>query len=280
MWKAHWSLLRNPFAAAGSPYVSLPSHDEAVARLVHAIETGDRAATLIAGAGLGKTSVLRQALGEARHPRRRLTLLSCPRDEILLVAALAERLGERVGREPTRLAAWRALERAISLASIEGAQVVIGIDDCERADAGLRRGIEAIRGLAPGSDARITVIQAGRPLRARRRDLEGQGTHTLTLESLTRTQTEIYLVRKLTEAGCDGAAFTARAITRLHCVCAGVPAQIERVATLCLMAGAARGLEVIPPELVDAAHESQNGHCSLEPQCNESVRRLSSTQAG
>ncbi len=175
VWKAHWNLLRDPFAAAGSPFVSLPSHDEAVARLVHAIETGDRGATLTAGAGLGKTSVLRHALGEARHPRRRVILLSCPREETLLVAALAERLGERVGREPTRLAAWRALERAIRLAAIEGAQVVIGIDDWERADAGLRRGIEAITSLAPGSDAKITVIQAGRPLPARRRDRDVQG---------------------------------------------------------------------------------------------------------
>ena len=67
MWMRHWGLERDPFAEPGSPYVSLPSHDEAVARLVHAIETSQRRAVLTAPAGLGKTAVLRRRL-----PRRRV----------------------------------------------------------------------------------------------------------------------------------------------------------------------------------------------------------------
>ena len=31
VWMPHWGLSRDPFAETDSPYVSLPSHDEAVA---------------------------------------------------------------------------------------------------------------------------------------------------------------------------------------------------------------------------------------------------------
>ena len=65
-WKTHWGLDRFPFAQSDSPYVSLPSHDEAVARLAKAIENADRRAVLAADAGMGKSTVL--APGAVRRP--------------------------------------------------------------------------------------------------------------------------------------------------------------------------------------------------------------------
>ena len=198
---------------------------------MHAIETGDRRAVLTAGAGLGKSYGPAPGARRGPQPRRRLILLSCPRDEILLVAALAERLGERVGREPRRLAAWRALERAIRLASIRGEHKSSSESTTvKRADCWARRGIECNR--RTWRRATMQESPSSRQvdrLPQRRLDREGQGTHTLTLESLTRTQTEIYLLRKLTEAGCDGAASLPHARSPgCTVVCAGVPAQIER----------------------------------------------------
>ena len=38
MWLRHWSIDRDPFEGPESPYVPLPSHEEAIARLVHVIE--------------------------------------------------------------------------------------------------------------------------------------------------------------------------------------------------------------------------------------------------
>ena len=65
----HWGLSRDPFAEFDSPYVSLPSHDEAVARLVFAVETAQRRAVFAAPAGLGKTAVLRKALSRVHQVR-------------------------------------------------------------------------------------------------------------------------------------------------------------------------------------------------------------------
>ena len=49
-WIVHWGLNRDPFVERGGPYVPVPGHEEAVARLVHTIEAGHRLAVLSAPA--------------------------------------------------------------------------------------------------------------------------------------------------------------------------------------------------------------------------------------
>lgn len=258
-WKSHWGFAKDPFGEHDSPYVSLPSHDEAVARLIHTIESAEPRAFLTADAGLGKSAVLRRAFAEMQSPRRRFAVVSCPRDGTLLFARLADRLAERVGREPSRLGSWRALERAIRVASIQGIQVVLGIDDCQSAGPDLRRDIHSLAGMGTGTNAMLTVIQVGQRGRASRDERADRWTLAIGLESLTRSEAEHYLATKLAGAGCNDQIFTARAITRLHSHSAGVPRALQQLATLCLMAGAVRGLEVISPEMVDGVAEEFGG---------------------
>ena len=108
LWMSHWGFNARPVCLNldSSPCLHAQPHDEAIACLVFAIETGQRRAILAAPAGLGKTAVLRQALAQARGPRRRFASVSCPYDGTLLFALLAgAALGQRVVREPVRLAA-------------------------------------------------------------------------------------------------------------------------------------------------------------------------------
>ena len=102
MWLRHWGLARDPFASPNSTYVALPGHDEALARLVDAIETAQPFVALTGQAGSGKTTVLRQAIAAVASPLRRVALVSCPPDGTLLWSALAERLAEPIGRADAR----------------------------------------------------------------------------------------------------------------------------------------------------------------------------------
>ncbi len=251
-WRSYWGFERTPFVEHDPPYVSLPSHDEATRLLAECVHTGQRGARLTAEGGLGKTTVLRRALAEVRNPRRRCVLVSCPRQGGLLPGLLAERLGERVGREPAPLASWRAIERALRLMSIVGYHVVIGIDDCQNASPAVRRDIEAVASLESGTSMRLTIIQAGRPIASARGGARLAPGVALGLDSLSRSEAERYVTTKLAGAGCSEPMFTPRAVTRLHCSSAGVPAAIDQLAARCLMVGAARRIEAIPPELVDA----------------------------
>ena len=83
------------------------------------------------------------------------------------------------------------------------------------------------------------------------------------LAPLTRSEAAEYLARKLSAAGRSEATFTPRAITRLHLLSQGVPRGLDRLATLALMAGAMRGLEVIGPEVV----EGVAAECVLPESC-------------
>jgi type II secretory pathway predicted ATPase ExeA len=250
---AHWGLERDPFSEFDSTYVSLPSHDEAVARLSFAVETSKRWVVFAAPPGLGKTVVMRKARAETHSLRRRFVSVSCPHDGTLLFALLAERLDQRVGREPSRLGAWRALERGVRLASLQSIQIVIAVDDCDdKVDAVARRDLESLAHLGSTANAGLTIIQleqtAGEPEIAAR----GAWSLAIGLEPLTRSQVETYLTTKLGRAGSAERIFTPRAITRLQALSLGVPRGLEQLASLCLIAGAIRGLEVIHADLVDA----------------------------
>ena len=97
MWKRHWKLARDPFAARDVPYVPTPAHAEAEARLVHAIEAGGALGRPCAAApGLGKTLVLGRALERTRGPSRRIARVAGPVDGPSLLAELAEGLHARL----------------------------------------------------------------------------------------------------------------------------------------------------------------------------------------
>src|SRR6516162_5986040 len=123
MWLSRWGLARDPFAELGSPYVSLPTHDEAVARLGYAVETGLSQVVVRAASGLGKTTVLRHAIGQIRGPRRRIVIASGLLETSLILGRLAEGLGATVARQASWSEAWKSLEYAIRVLCIEGFQV-------------------------------------------------------------------------------------------------------------------------------------------------------------
>ena len=60
------------------------------------------------------------------------------------------------------------------------------------------------------------------------------------LRSLTCSEVETYLTIKLAGAGCREAIFSPHAVTRLHLHSLGNPRGLDRLASLCLMAGAYR----------------------------------------
>jgi type II secretory pathway predicted ATPase ExeA len=248
----YWGLQKHPFAGLDSPYVSLPSHDEAVARLVYAIEISQPRVMFIAPAGLGKSVVLRQAFRMARSPRRRLILVNCPDEEALLLALLAERLGNRLGRGPSRLTAWRALDRALRVSSLEGVQVIVAIEHAAgKTGAANDLDLDSLVHLGSTLHPRLTLIELARGAQEHRSEATDRGSLAIGLSALTRSQTEHFLTAKLTGAGAAGPIFAPRAITRLHALSAGIPRSVERLATDCLAAGALRGVDVLPPDLVD-----------------------------
>ena len=259
MWKRHWSLDRDPFDDRGAAFVALPGHVEAVSRLVHAIESAGRSARLVAGPGLGKSMVLARALEATRSPTRRVARSIGPGDGAELFASLARGLGARVTPGLARGAAWRILAESARLCRWQGLHVVLSVDDShELADPSDRRDLDRLDHLDPDPSTRLTILRVGREA-SRGRDESNLGASAgdwglaIRLNSLTRSEASDYLAARLEVAGRPEPAFTPRALTRLHALSGGVPRGLDRLATLALMGAAVRGLEMVPPEVVDAS---------------------------
>ena len=138
--------------------------------------------------------------------------------------------------------------------------LVLAVDDCHETNtASARRDLDFLHHL--GSDSGTDLDD--HPGRSRRHNARvgsiDAWTLAIVLKPLTRTQVDGYLRAKLDAAGCVEAVFTPRAITRMHHLSAGIPRGLDRLASLCLVAGAVRGLEVITPDVVDGAARECRG---------------------
>jgi type II secretory pathway predicted ATPase ExeA len=252
VWLRHWGLAHDPFVGTHSAYVPLPSHEEALARLLFSIERQQRIVTLFAEAGLGKTTVVRQVAREARSPRRRTVLVHAPSDGHQLLGLLADGLGLpfTAGSEPERV--WRSLARALRSASIEGRHVVFLIDGWDRKpDAATLKDLTALLEVGGPRGTPVSLVRVGRGIDADADDCGDSRVLAIGLERLTRSESDTYLGAKLAAGGCRDRVLTPRAITRLHSWSEGVPRALEQLAALSMMAGASQGLEVVTPEVVD-----------------------------
>jgi len=257
----HWGLTHDPFADGAGPFVETPVHREAAERLAYLIAAGERLAVLRAPAGLGKSRVLGHALGHSREPGRRIARVAGPLDGAGLFAGLAEGLGARLPAGAGRPAAWKALGDAVRVCRFSGQAVVLAVDDCHLPDRPADRlDLRRLAQLDPHPATRLTVVLSGRD-----EDEDGDEDDdrpgpppdswglAIRLMPLSRAEAGPYLEAKLAAAGRAEVAFTPRAVTRLHARSGGVPRGLDRLASLALMAGALRGLEVITPEVVEGA---------------------------
>jgi type II secretory pathway predicted ATPase ExeA len=242
----------DPFSERDAPFIPTAIHAEAVARLVHLIESGQRHVKLHAGAGLGKTMVLRRALELVRGPGRRIVQTSGPIDGLDLLTTLAERSGRRLALGASRADAWRALSDAARLCRLQRLAMVLVVDDAQGLTSPADRlDLDRLAHLDPHPEARLTVVQIGRDFDADADADAEPWSLAVRLAPLTRTETSDYLNARLAAAGRDQPAFTPRAVTLLHALTSGVPRGLDRLASLALIASDARGLEMISPDVID-----------------------------
>jgi len=255
MWQRHWNLARDPFDPRQSGYVATPTHGEAVARLVRTIETAARSAALVAPAGLGKSTVLARAIEATRGPGRRFVRSTAPDDGAGLLATLAVGLGGRLAAEAGRPSAWKALRDAVRLCRFQKIHVVLAVDSCETLESEADRSVlDRLEYVDPDPAVPLTILRVGRSTAGFETvPPPADWGLSIRLDPLTRGEAADYLTAKLRAAGRDEPTFTPRALTRLHALAGGVPRGLDRLAGLCLMASAVRGLEVIPAEIVEGA---------------------------
>ena len=251
MWQDYWNLSSDPFLGPSRSFVASTTHDEAVARLVWTIESGQRLAVVRGAGGSGKTVVLAEAMSRTSEIGRRFFSVATPVDSTSLYRGLAEGLGHRPGAVVGKASAWSALVDSVRLCHWQKIHPILVIDGPEDlgGDSG-RRDMERLAGLAPNPSGRLTVVVAMGDAEERPSLAFSTGWPlSISLLPLTRTETGRYVHEKLALAGREDAVFTPKSLSRIYAISGGKPRGIDRLASLSLMAGALRRLELIPPEV-------------------------------
>lgn len=256
IWLRHWDLRFDPFRPGAVPFVALPTHEEAVARLVHLVESGDRRGEVRGIPELGKSVVLHEALRRLRGPGRRLCSVRRPIDEGTMIRGLVMGFGRRLAPGIQEAEGLGHLLESLRLDRAQGVGVILAIDGDDlmtwESDGRVLDRIEAVGHQGGGA---VTLLISGRA------DPEGYSGWPLRLrlDRLTRRMTDTYLIEKLKAAGRFSPVFSARAILRLHAVSEGLPGVIDRLAGLALRAGALDHRSLIPAELVSGIAQESVG---------------------
>ena len=247
MWLRHWDLRRDPFRPGSGPFVPLPGHEEAVARIVHLARSGEPRIGLRGPAGIGKSAVLDEAIRRLRRPSRRVVLVRGPADGATLMLGLAAALRHSNRPEPMPTPFGPILDAA-RLLRAQGLSAVIAVDGVELLDAPEdRRILDRIAAVGRQSGASWSLIVSSG---SRASPIAGSGL-TIRLDRLSKGEAEAYLVERLRAAGRAEPTFTDRAVLRLHAIAEGVPGAIDLLAGLALRAGALEGREMVPTSVVE-----------------------------
>ena len=138
------------------------------------------------------------------------------------------------------------------LSRVQKQHVVLVVDDAQmleaRADV---RDLERLARIDPHPETRLSLIVAVSEAGEMMASGSSDWLLAIRLLPLTRSETLQYVGEKLAEAGRRDPVFSPRALTRLHDLTGGVPRGLDRLASLALMAGAARGLERIGPDVLE-----------------------------
>ncbi len=259
IYTTHWGLRDTPFRDCHDPrlFYQSPTHDEALARLHFLVDERRRLGILVGPSGAGKSLLLEVFAAQLRKkwiPAAYLSLVGLEAPELLQRVALG--LGLNGERGDSTVYLWRrVLDRLLEFRYQQQA-VAILLDDIDQASPPVLDQVTRLAQHDRTPQSRLTIVLAGRNDRLSRigPTLAELAELRIDLEPWDEHDTQDYLCRSLTQAGCRREVFTPGAIARLHELACGIPRRVTQLADLSLLAAAGRELPQVDAEVVESAY--------------------------
>jgi type II secretory pathway predicted ATPase ExeA len=240
----HFSLEREPFSNAPDArfYFHTEQHDQALLRLMYAVDSNKGLAVLVGGVGTGKTTLARRMLDNLPEERYESSLLvmvhsGVDAEWILTRIALQLRVAEPSG---DRLQLLRQLYARLLDIEQEGRRAVVLIDEAQMLQS--RELMEEFRGLLnleiPGKKL-LNIVFFGLPevenCLALDEPLAQRVALKFHLGSMPVTTTTSYIKYRLQVAGARRMLFTPETMALIHRYSGGVPRLINTICDNCLL---------------------------------------------
>ena len=236
----YYQLQEQPFGVTpDSRYLFLsPTHKEALSSLIYGIESGCGFVALIATPGMGKTTLLFQALEILREKARIVFLFQTIATPLDLLRALLSGLGVHSRELNGSLVEMQIrLKELLSAQFRQGKRVVLVIDEAQNLDEPVLELVRILSNFETASDKLIQIILAGQPQLADNigspelLQLRQRISIFARLKPLTPDEISQYIAHRLKVAGYSSMMplFTKDALTLIALWSEGIPRNVNNL---------------------------------------------------
>ena len=262
MYEAYWGLKEKPFQNTPDPRFLYHSqqHEEALSRLIYAVQESVGAALLTGVFGCGKTLLGRALMRELNQEKYKVAFITNPQMSYLeLLMLITQELGAT--GLPTHRTEVLANVVFLSLRDIlnknyrERKETVIVVDEAHIIqDSEVFEGLRLLMNLQLDDRFLLTLLLLGQPeLRTKVdefRQLEQRINIKCHLDNLSAEDTEKYIAHRFKVAGGEEFPFTDETLKAIFDYSGGIPRRINRLCDLSLLSGFGKNVKRIDKEIV------------------------------
>jgi len=254
MFLTHFNMTQNPFAER--PPIEWLQKDERIAqglaRLDYLANHG-LLALILGQTGVGKSSLLRLFLNALSKNRYRAIYMHLTH---LNARALLRLIVAELGEEP-RLGKDRLFRQIIERVHKADAPTILIIDEAHLVEPEALTDLRLLLSTATDGAPPLKLVLCGQePLRAlltraSHQDLQNRISVRCHLHPLEKEQTNAYIDARIRHSGATEKLFEPEAKELIHDYAAGIPRQVNNIATACLIHAAAQDANKITEALVN-----------------------------
>jgi general secretion pathway protein A len=260
MYEDYYGLRERPFdLSSNTKFLFLsPQHHEALTHLRYGLSGRPGITLLVGEAGMGKSTLVRAALGSLSGARTKVVLLSNP---TLTRGEFYEFLAREFGLSPAAAASktrfLEELTEAIDVAAVEGGILGLIVDEAQSVPFELLEELRLLTNAEGNSGRSLTLILVGQPeLSARMEDptlrqLKQRVAMRTELHPFGLKETAGYIAARITIAGGRAdALFTRDAVIAIHDAAKGLPRTISVICDNALVTGFAASIRPVGRDIV------------------------------
>jgi general secretion pathway protein A len=254
-----YKLREDPFGVTpDSRYLFLSaSHQEALASILYGIKTGRGFIALIAGPGMGKTTLLFHALSQLRNRATTIFLFQTISTPVDLLRAILTDLGVReIPGSPIQMQA--KLNELLAEQARLGKRVVVVIDEAQNLDDAVLELVRMLSNFETSREKLIQIILSGQPQLAEKIaspelvQLRQRVSMFARLNPFSSEATQLYIDHRLRAAGysLETPLFTKEALALIVQYSEGIPRNINNLCFNSLSLGCALKRKAIDGDIV------------------------------